>query len=123
MIRIVCAVAAASLVGCATTAKFESILDSYIGDPESALISQWGPPDSSYPLGDGSKVLQYRQNGSVVLPGYANATTTYVGHQAFTSVNGMPAMAIAQQCTVNWTVDNNGRVRRWNYNGNACKAK
>jgi hypothetical protein len=113
----------AALAGCATTAKFEAMLNSFIGDPESMLISQWGPPDSSYPLSDGSKVLQYRQGGSVVVPGYANATTTFVGHQAFTSVNGMPSMAIAQQCTVIWTIGSDGRIQRWSYNGNACKSK
>jgi hypothetical protein len=112
----------AVVAGCATTEKFENMLSSWVGANESALIGSWGPPQSSYSLPDGSKVLQYQRSGQVFIPGYATATTTYAGNQAFTNINGMPSMAITQQCMVNWTINPDGRVARWSWQGNACKA-
>jgi len=51
------------------------------------------------------------------------ATTTFVGNQAFTNVNGMPGMMIPQSCTVNWTINSAGRIETWRWEGNACKAR
>lgn len=111
------------LSACATTEKFEAILNSYTGRPEAELISGWGPPQSSYQLGDGSKVLQYVNSGTAYIPGNQTITTTTYGHQSFSTVSGMGPMMIAKQCTVRWTVGANGVVSNWSYEGNACKAK
>lgn len=41
------------LAGCATTAGYEKILNSWVGDNVDHLVSSWGPPASSYQLSDG----------------------------------------------------------------------
>jgi hypothetical protein len=113
----------ASVAGCATQAKFEGILNSFMAEPEDALISQWGPPQSSYPLNDGSKVLQYNRTGQSYIPGYQQTTTTFVGRQAFSNTTGSPGFVMQQSCTVNFTVNPQGTLTRWSWQGNACKAR
>ena len=43
------------LTGCATTAGYEKILNSWVGDNADHLVSSWGPPASSYQLTDGGE--------------------------------------------------------------------
>lgn len=126
--------------GCATSAKFKTKMDGFIGQSEGAVIAAYGIPQGSYALQDGSKVLQYTKASNMVLPGvttmqpvttnttgnvtvnqgmrqstgnYSQQSTTYVPTQG-------PAMNIPLSCTVTFTVDSSGIVRRWNANGNHC---
>ncbi len=46
------------LGGCATTGKYETVLDTWIGSGEVELVKAWGPPQSVYEVG-GSKFLTY----------------------------------------------------------------
>lgn len=139
---IAAAVAALLLAGCATQAKFQTKMNSFMGHSESALIGAYGPPQSSYVLGDGSRVLQYSRSGQMVLPGmqtmqpvttnttgnltlnqglrqttgnYNSTSTTYVPQQG-------PATTIQLGCTVNFTIDAGGTVRAWSATGNHCVA-
>lgn len=129
--------------GCATSQKFSTKMDSFIGQPEVGLVSVYGVPQSSYALQDGSKILQYTRSNSMVLPGattmqaintntsgnvtvnqgmrqatgnYTQQSTTHVPTQG-------PAINVALSCTVTFTVDSEGIVRRWVANGNHCVSK
>ena len=123
MRKLMVMLAVSALAGCATQAKFETMLSTWVGADENRLISQWGPPDSVYPMTDGSKILTYRRAGQQFVPGYATATTTTYGNQSFTQVNGSPGMMIAQNCKIDWTVRPDGRVSQWRWEGNACKSR
>lgn len=128
------------MAGCATQAKFESKMNSFVGRSEAVLVGTYGPPQNSYSLNDGSKVLQYSRSGQMVLPGmtttqpvttntngnltmnqglrqttgsYNQTSTTYVQQQA-------PATVVQLGCTVNFTIDSSGTVRAWSANGNHC---
>lgn len=129
-----------ALTGCATQAKFQAKMNNFIDQSEAVVIGIYGPPQSSYVLGDGTKVIQYTRGGTMVMPGattyqpvttntYGNMTlnqglrtttgnynqtsTTYVQQQG-------PAIPINLSCTVNFTIDKEGIVRRWNSEGNHC---
>ena len=129
--------------GCATSAKFATKMDGFIGQSEGAVIVAYGIPQGSYPLQDGSKVLQYTRSSNIVLPGattmqpvttntrgnvtlnqgmlqstgsYTQQSTTYVPTQG-------PATNIALACSVTFTVDSGGIVRQWNANGNHCVSR
>ena len=139
---ILAAAAALLLAGCATQAKFQAKMDSFVGRPEAVLVGAYGPPQGSYTLNDGSKVLQYSRNGQMVLPGvqtmqpvttnttgnvtlnqgmrqtsgsYNSTSTTYVPQQG-------PATTVQLGCTVNFTIDAGGIVRTWSASGNHCVA-
>jgi hypothetical protein len=140
MRKILFATAIAMLAGCATQAKFQTKMDNFIGQSETIVIGTYGPPQNSYVLNDGGKVIQYTRGGTIVMPGattyepvktntYGNMTlnqgartttgtynqtsTTYVQQQA-------PSIPINLSCTVNFTIDKQGVVRRWSSEGNHC---
>lgn len=128
------------LTGCATSEKFSAKMDGFIGQPEISVISTYGIPQSNYTLQDGSRVIQYTRGSDITLPGaitvqpvttntsgnltlnqgirqttgsYAQQSTTYVQSQG-------PASNISFSCTVMFTLDANGIVRRWSAKGNHC---
>lgn len=45
------------LVGCATTAKYKTKLNTWIGHSENELIASWGTPQNVYYLSNGKKQL------------------------------------------------------------------
>ena len=53
------------LTVCATTANYEKVLSSWVGNNADNLVSSWGPPESSYPLSDGGRVLQYSNQRNI----------------------------------------------------------
>lgn len=135
--------AALLFAGCATSEKFAAKMDAFIGQPESALVSRLGPPQSAYTLTDGSKVIQYARSSTMLIPGattlqpvrsntygnvslnqglrttsgtYSSTTTTYVQHQG-------PSTSVQLACTVNFTISAQGAVLAWTAEGNHCKSK
>lgn len=128
-----------AVAGCATNAKFQDKMNNFMGAPESALVSAYGPPQSSYMSGDGSKVLQYTRSSSSQIGGattYQPVTSTTTGtvSNGYRSANysanttsyqpvQQPTYTINSWCTVNFTIDSGGTVRRWSANGNNCVAK
>ena len=62
-----------SLSGCATTAKYEAGLDTFVGKSEDTLIASWGVPDKEYRLSDGKKALEYIRKDTLRSGGYAYA--------------------------------------------------
>jgi len=73
----------AVMAGCATSQKFKTKMDGFIGQPEIAVVSMYGPPQGAYTLNDGSKVIQYTRGSNIVLPGattYQPVTTTTTGN-------------------------------------------
>ncbi len=139
-----CLALLAVLSGCATTEKFNAKMDGFIGQPDAVVVGAYGPPDSSYTLADGSKVIQYTRGGTAVMPGatalqpittntrgtmsldqgirapvtgnYTQTSTTYVTQQS-------PGMAISLSCTVRFTLDPAGIVRKWSASGNNCTSQ
>ena len=142
MKRVLLVAAALHLAGCATTAGFATMMDGYIGQPESALIARLGVPSSTYQLDAKSKMLQFDKSRTIVLPGMTTTTpvrTTTNGQVSVGQMGQLPAtgtytststtwvpskapdVTIAQQCSVRFKVDS-GIVTSWTADGNACRA-
>jgi len=128
---------AAMVSACASTAGYEAMLATWVGAPEAALISRWGPPDSVYDMGASGKVLTYVRSSNFQWGGYTTTTpvTTYHSGNISGDVNAnysgtsttyvpttTPVYNIQQKCTTRMTIQN-GIVRSWAWEGNACKAK
>jgi hypothetical protein len=109
--------------GCATAAKYEAILDSWMGSAEGELVSAWGPPINVYEAPDGTRILTFNSARNVYIPGQApNYTTTVIGNTAYTNaVGGRAPMALDLSCATNFTVKN-GKIISWRYQGNDCTA-
>lgn len=87
------------LAGCATTAKFEEILNSYVGKPERSLIAGWGIPDSVYESG-GTKYLTYSQSHSSYvagLPPTYHTTCVAMGGQRLLCLMLSPCLSARQR--------------------------
>lgn len=136
------AVLAVLLSGCATTANYEKILNSWVGANVDNLVMRWGPPTSSYPLSNGGQVLEYSRQRNVQIGGYTTMVpqTTYnsgsanvygTGGSTYGTYSGTsttyvqrttPVQNIAMQCVTRFTVNAQGAIFNWVWQGNDCKA-
>jgi len=124
------------LSGCAvaTTENYEAILQSWIGQPVESLIASWGPPQSSATLNNGVRILEYWYVYNRHVPGYtymAPQTTYHQGAVGGTTYSGTSTRYIAQRvsgydvnlmCKTRITINPQGLVSNWTYQGNNCKA-
>lgn len=108
------------LSGCATNAKFEALLNSYMDRPESELVENFGVPKQVYETG-GNKYLVYESNRNAFNPGIPPSyQTTVYGNTAYTQAyGGVPASVIAYTCTATFTI-RDGKIIQWSYRGNDC---
>lgn len=130
------------LSGCATTANYENILNSWTGSNVDNLVMQWGPPSNSYPLSNGGRVLEYSNQRNIQIGGYTTTVpqTTYnsgnadvygTGGSAYVTYSGSsttyvqettPVQNIAMQCITRFTVNAQGIITNWAWQGDDCKA-
>ena len=52
-----------ALVACATTAGYEAVLNTWVGDSTDHLVSVWGVPQQQYRQNNGGTVMQYERSG------------------------------------------------------------
>ena len=124
--------------GCATAEGYRQLVQNWVGRSESDLVKTWGPPQSSYAMNDGSKVLQYFKSQSAYIPGYTYNTpvTTYhsgsvYGSTGYNYLSGTsttyvpkttPGTFINTECTTNFIISSQGKVASFNFEGNSCRA-
>lgn len=125
------AVFVAALAGCATTENYEKILQTWVGEHVDALVASWGPPDSSFDLASGGKVITYEETRNVYIPGSSHSipithvsrnpdgsivtSTTYLQHHT-------PDQNYQKSCKTSFTINGDGVVMEWNWEGNDCIA-
>ena len=130
------------LSGCATTANYEKMLNSWVGSNVDNLVMRWGPPTNSYPLTNGGKVLEYDRHRNVQIGGYTTTVpqTTYnsgtanvygTGGSAYGTYSGTsttyvqqttPIENIHMQCITRFTINAQGTITNWAWQGNDCRA-
>jgi len=101
-IFIAASIALMMLFGCASypsVARYESILNTWVGHSETELIGSWGQPNGIYQSG----IYQY---------------LTYSGGRNLYYMNGY---VLPVGCTTTFTVSN-GVILTWGFEGNACKS-
>ena len=124
MIRnIFSAIALLILAGCATTANYEKMLNTWVGAPEIALYRSWGAPDSQYEAA-GTKFVTFTKSGNVVMPGTSPTyQTTFIGNTAYSNAyGGSPAYNISLVCKTTFEIRNE-QVVNWRWEGNQCRSR
>ncbi len=115
------------LAGCATTAKYEAALNSWVGSDANALTNSWGYPSGSFEAPNGNKVYVYQNGGSVTLPTtyQTNANVTSYGNTAYGSAttNVYGGQTLNFWCKTFFEVGPDNRIVRWSWQGNNCKSK
>lgn len=122
------------LFGCATTAKYETKLNTWIGASEDSLVAAWGVPDKEYRLSDGKKAVEFKRKNTVETGGYTYTLpqTTYqsgtIGDQAYSGasttnvIQTEPIRKYRLSCRTSFIIDSNGKVQSWHHEGNDCVA-
>lgn len=126
--------------GCATTENYERILDSWVGVHVDELVSTWGPPDKSFDLSDGGKVIEYFSSRKTQYGGnrYTQPITSYHTISTPSSTPGQPPTrnvvatttyitkttpthTVTQTCKTLFTLDKQGLITRWKWRGDDCR--
>lgn len=131
------------LSACATTANYEKTLNSWVGSNVDNLVSRWGPPQRSFMLSNGRQVLEYSRQRNIQIGGYTTITPKMAYHTGTIEIyrpggtvegnytgttttyvqQTTPVQNIAFQCVTRFTVNSQGTVTSWVWEGNDCKAR
>lgn len=108
------------LAGCA---NYGDKVKVWLGQPEEALVAAWGPPDVIYTNKKGTRILGYRKNRTVVIPGTSpsgyTATTIAPGMAVVTPVGGTDPMMFDASCMTEFGVID-GIIEGARHKGNDC---
>lgn len=97
---------------CATNAKYERALQSWMGADVNRLIEAWGPPSNEYKMPNGDVMYTWlRVGGTVVTVGYNRY------------LNLVTAGAVTYWCKTTFAASPSGTVQSWRWEGNACKSR
>jgi len=120
------------LSGCATTAKYEALLNTWTGCSEESLIASWGTPQNEYHMSNGKKVIEYARGANVPIGGYSYTEPQTTYHQGWIGNRGYggtsttyvtkttPVYNIPVWCKTSFIIDSNGRIESWRWEGNNC---
>ena len=108
------------VTACATEAEYKRVMENWIGDPETELVSAWGVPDRVHEAEDGGRLITYDRRRQAKWMSstdgvYDDATDLYTGNTfefATHSAN--------YQCETTFTVEND-TITAYSYRGNDCK--
>ncbi len=120
--------ATALLTGCATTAKYNTMVSAWKGQKAEALVNTWGYPDRTITAPDGNPVYVYTRHEVTQVPAYTNGGYTQVSTQGGqTTVLQTPVYTTGGQtfysnCTTWFEIDKNDqRIVNISFRGNACR--
>jgi hypothetical protein len=114
------------LAGCATTANYETTLDSWTGRSADDLIRAWGAPTGTMQMPGGNTLLVYERGSSyttptTVTPGQTTGRVIGNTYYATTSPGRVSGgQRINFWCKTEFEVDGSGQLVRWRYEGNRC---
>lgn len=96
-----------AIIGCATRLKYDEKIKSHVGETADQLVSELGPPTSTFLTDSGKKIYTYIRD--------AGATAHY---------DSFLKTAVVKQhtCSTSFTLDK-GIVESYRFEGNACKSR
>ena len=99
------------LSACATTAKYEELLNTWLGQNINTLIDSWGYPENSFEGPNGNKVYVYSDSESYTSPTQTYGTTTTGGY------------IYSLSCQTFFEVNSSNVIVKWRKKGNNCKTR
>ena len=130
------------ICGCATSANYNALLNTWINDSSDNLVARWGAPANVFNLNNGGKVFEYSHQNCITTGGYTYTvpqTTHTVGDSSVVGSGGyafgthygtqtthvpvtVPQSVQCHTCNTRFTVSNNGIIQAWSWSGN-CKSR
>lgn len=111
------------LSGCATTAKYEEVLNSWVGADVNRLVSSWGYPQNSFKAPNGNTVYVYGSSGSYTMPTQTNTTYNVVGNTVYGNSTTTGGQTLKFWCNTFFEVNDSNRIVTWQWEGNNCKTR
>lgn len=110
--RVACALATTLALACATTGKYQRLLQSWMGADVNRLMQSWGPPSNEYVMPNSDRMYTWLWVGGTLV------TASYNSY-----LNMTTAGAVTYWCKTTFTASPSGVLRSWRWEGNACKAR
>ncbi len=123
-----------TLSACASTQKYDQMLNSWVGKPETALLKSWGAPSARKINADGSQVITFTQVQDITVPsefylynpyslqGNVSVYAPFDGDYAFTPYAQNLGVTQEYICQTSFYIQNN-IVTGWKWKGNNCFAE
>ncbi len=95
-------------------------MNSFVGQPEEAVIKSWGVPDKAYQLDNGVKIIAYADNyDRYDSPTSSVCIGTFPGNFGYSSCTGGPSRRVRMSCERSFHIKG-GKVIDWSQHGNNC---
>lgn len=113
--------------GCATSAKYKAVLDSWVGSPVQSLVDSWGYPAQQMVSPAGNQVYVYQRSGSFVVPATSTTYATVSGYgntaygQATTTTYG--GNTVNLNCATYFEIGPGQTIISWRFQGNNCVSR
>lgn len=125
--RLLIATVVLAISGCATTAKYEAVLNSWLGSHAQELVNSWGYPDGSFRAPNGNEVYIYARGTNVTMPSQYHTTGTVNSWGTHSTFNATTTQSGGQSlhfwCKTYIEVDQSKRIVNWRWEGNHCAAR
>ena len=121
----------ALITGCATTENYEKILQTWVGKHVDELVLVWGPPQSSFELSTGDRVIEFHDVKYVYIPvlSYPISRTYHyrtpggsVGTIETHTEHEIPAQSYTRSCKTRFIVGADELIKQWEWEGDYCTA-
>ena len=110
------------LTGCATSAKYNAILDSWMGKDVNNLVNSWGYPQNSFKAPNGNTVYVYGHSGSYTMPTQTNTTHNVVGNTVYSNSQTTGGQTLNFWCRTFIEANEQNIIVNWRWEGNNCVA-
>ncbi len=112
---------------CATTANYEKVLSSWVGQNVDKLVDSWGYPENSFKAPNGNTVYTYSWSSSYTTPTKTTSNYNVSPSRYSNSVKGSSTTTGGQtwnyRCQTFFEVDESNIIIRWRWKGNSCKSR
>ena len=116
--------------GCATTKKYEKILNSWTGSDRDDLVSSWGRPAHSFKGANGNTIYAYEDTEAIYTPAFtmpAQSETVLRGGMAQFAATGSQTygggVQVTYECKTFFEFDSSNKIVSWRWEGNNCIAQ
>ena len=111
------------LSGCATTAKYEAVLNQWVDKDINQLIEAWGYPHNSLKLPNGNTVYIFGSTDSYISPMQTYTTFHSVGKRIYADTMVTGGHSYTYWCRTFFEVDDKNVIVKWRTEGNSCVSR
>ncbi len=109
--------------GCATTAKYEALLNEWVQQDINQLIDEWGYPHNSLKLPNGNTVYIFGSSDSYITPVQTYTRYHAVGDKMYADTMVTGGNAYTYWCRTFFEVNDKNIIVKWRVEGNSCVSR